>query len=271
LGDKKPTEIPMRYGIGNLRYPNILVAIDTKFQLDGTEMTSSTTFPLAFRCNKCWQLTCADSDQVGHSVPCICCSTPLVVPEITNDAIKAGEEFTKSAESKSAVQIDFDNKLTDKQIYELAREKVRQETLESGSLMALVSSRWKRLIGAMIDSFAFVVSCILGFIVLMVLGADGGIPVMIAAMTVPLMLAIVQLYMTAVEGRTVGKYCVKSKIVRLDGSPPGFFQGIVLRIIAIGFLGFIPLFGLLNACWIFQNDENRCIHDYLAGTLVIDA
>lgn len=234
-------------------------------------MTTPTILRLAFRCNKCWQLTCADSDQVGQSVPCVCCATPLVVPEATADLLKAGEEFV-TTETEPGVQIDFDNQLTPQQIYEMARDKVKQEAKESGSLEALVCSRWKRFLGSFIDSFCGMVACILGVIVFAVMGgAEGGPSVLVAAATIPLMLGICQLYMTAVEGRTIGKYCVKSKIVRLDGSPPGFFQGIILRIVAIGFLGMIPFFGLLNAIWIFMNDSNRCIHDLLAGTLVIDA
>lgn len=234
-------------------------------------MSTSTTLPLAFRCNKCWQLTSAGSDQVGKSVPCLQCSTPQVVPEATPDSIKAGEEFAANAETSATTQLDLCEELTAEQIYEIARNNVRQQAIESGSLTALACSRWKRFLGAMIDTAAYLASLFLGLIVLAVLGPDGGVSVVVAAMTVPLMLGLCQLYMTAVDGRTIGKYCVKSKIVRLDGTPPGFFQGIILRIVVIGFLGAIPFFGLFNACWIFQNDSKRCIHDYIAGTFVIDA
>lgn len=241
-------------------------------------MSTSTAIPLAYRCTKCWQMTNASSDQVGQSVPCISCSTPVVVPEATEQMVEAGQEFASSAATPDQ-QIEFPNEnLSHQEITKLAQEKVneqiRQTALETGSFEALSCSRWKRFFGSIIDSIAGMASVAIGLALAMLIGsASGGEPdasLFLVMVIVPAMLGICQLYMIAVEGRTVGKYCVKSKIVNLKGQPPGVFQGIVMRIIVIGFLGMIPFFGLINACWIF-NPPKRCLHDIIAGTYVIDA
>ena len=238
-------------------------------------MSTSTVVTLAYRCTKCWQMTCAESDQVGRMVPCISCSTPVVVPEATSKTIEAGEQFAASIETQLPPKTDLNEELTDVQIRQLATEKVRAEMRASGSPEAMVCSRWKRLFGSIIDSVAGIVAMVAGLLLAMAMkhvGGDGGsdIGLFVVMVTIPLMLGICQLYMIAVDGRTVGKYCVGSKIVNLNGQPPGFFQGIVMRIIVIAFLGMIPMFGLVNICWIF-NAPKRCLHDLIAGTYVIDA
>lgn len=160
----------------------------------------------------------------------------------------------------------------------MAKQKVNEEiwksAIQNGSFETLGCSRCKRLFGAIVDSIAAVASIVVGVILAMILDGTGGEsrdPMLLIVMAlVPAMLGICQCYMIAVEGRTIGKYCVKSKIVNLKGQPPGFFQGIVMRIIVVGFLGMLPFFGLIDACWIF-NEPKRCLHDLIAGTYVIDA
>ena len=240
-------------------------------------MTTSTILPLAFRCTKCWQLTCAGSDQAGKSVPCMSCSSPVVVPEADEKNLAAGEEFMATAESIPQQQINLNENLTHAEVDRLAREKVKEEFRALGDPSVLVCSRWKRLFGAIIDSVAGVVVVILGVVLSLIMGAIGGSPeqginpaVMLVVLILPGMFTICQLYWIATEGRTIGKYCVKSKIVNLKGQPPGFFQGVLLRIFATALLGLIPFFGIANILWIF-GDAKRCLHDYIAGTYVIDA
>jgi uncharacterized RDD family membrane protein YckC len=90
-------------------------------------------------------------------------------------------------------------------------------------------------------------------------------------LTLPMMLGISQIFFIVTEGRTVGKYAVRIKIINQLGNPPGFLQGIVLRQFAVAILGLIPFFSLVNILWIFGNNENRCLHDFIAGTTVIEA
>lgn len=235
-------------------------------------MSTSSVVRLGFRCTKCWQLTCAQSDQTGQSVPCIHCSTPVTVPAADERTIKAGEEFADANPEEATLTIDFDQELSEKEIYEIARDKVKKEMKESGSIAALTASRMRRFLASIVDSIAFLATLMLCVGVFFVMGGqEGGIPVMIASVTPIFMLGIIQLYLLAAEGRSIGKYCLGTKIVRNDGTPPGFFQGIVMRVVAVSFLGMIPFFHFFDALFIFYNDSNRCIHDYVAGTYVIMA
>ncbi|MFK2892733.1 RDD family protein [Dyella flagellata] len=74
------------------------------------------------------------------------------------------------------------------------------------------------------------------------------------------------------SGQTVGKRMLGIKIVRTDGNPATLLRIIFLRWFPIGVLGRIPLVGplvaLANVLVIFGS-ERRCIHDYIADTIVI--
>ena len=85
---------------------------------------------------------------------------------------------------------------------------------------------------------------------------------------------IVQAVLISLSGQTIGKKIVGIRIVRLDGSLPGFVYGFLMRSIvgylpaAIPFLGLIYI--LVDWCFVFRQDR-RCIHDLIAGTRVINA
>jgi uncharacterized RDD family membrane protein YckC len=59
------------------------------------------------------------------------------------------------------------------------------------------------------------------------------------------------------------------KIVRHDGSNPGFLQAVVMRNWLRVLLNMVPFFALADALFIFGANK-RCLHDLLAGTYVID-
>jgi uncharacterized RDD family membrane protein YckC len=81
----------------------------------------------------------------------------------------------------------------------------------------------------------------------------------------------VQWYMLATMGQTIGKYLLKIKIVKaFDYSNGGFVSNVLIREIANGLLNFIPLYGIVDGLFIFRQDQ-RCVHDHLASTIVIEA
>ena len=89
-----------------------------------------------------------------------------------------------------------------------------------------------------------------------------------------IILMIVQGWLLATRGQTVGKKLVGIRIVRFsDDANPGFVHAVLLRAVVITILDNIPWLGLLfwfvDCCFIFREDR-RCIHDLIADTRVID-
>ena len=83
---------------------------------------------------------------------------------------------------------------------------------------------------------------------------------------------IYQNYLVTTTGQTIGKRMAKIRIVKLDGSNPGFVYAVLLRSWLGAVISWIPLvgsiYGLVDALFIFRGDR-RCIHDHIAGTKVV--
>jgi len=79
-------------------------------------------------------------------------------------------------------------------------------------------------------------------------------------------------HLLAKHGQSVGKRLCGIRIVRQDGSAPTLWEVFVKRYLSILLLGQIPMAGnlvsLVDALFIFRKDR-RCLHDLLAGTLVV--
>lgn len=75
------------------------------------------------------------------------------------------------------------------------------------------------------------------------------------------------------RGQTWAKWLLDIRIVDLNGRQPEFWRLIVLRYGVQQILSAIPVvnvaFGLANALFIF-GEQRRCLHDYIAGTRVIN-
>ena len=80
-------------------------------------------------------------------------------------------------------------------------------------------------------------------------------------------------YLLFTRGQTIGKRVVGIRIARYaDGGLPPFWPLIAKRYAPIWVVGQIPVIGpyltLIDALFIFRSDK-RCLHDLLAGTLVV--
>jgi uncharacterized RDD family membrane protein YckC len=82
-------------------------------------------------------------------------------------------------------------------------------------------------------------------------------------------LAITTKFMMA-NGQSIGKKACGIKVVRRDGSRASVSRLIWLRNVVNGVLGLIPLYGLIDALFIF-GESRRCLHDHIADTIVIKA
>jgi uncharacterized RDD family membrane protein YckC len=144
------------------------------------------------------------------------------------------------------------------------------EAPESGFRNARLRQRWA---GAVLDQLLFLGSGIPAAVVALSLDGSSKIYATAAvALVTVLPFAVVQFYLIAKTGQSLGKKICKTRIVRLDGSPPGFVYGVVIRAWAIWAASAIPgigsFIGLADAVLVFRADR-RCLHDHLAGTRVI--
>jgi uncharacterized RDD family membrane protein YckC len=87
-------------------------------------------------------------------------------------------------------------------------------------------------------------------------------------------LAIINLVLLSKNGQTLGKKIVGTKVIMADGSPAPLWRIVLLRWLPLTAVTVIPKVGavvaLVDACVIFAS-ERRCGHDYVAGTIVVDA
>ena len=72
------------------------------------------------------------------------------------------------------------------------------------------------------------------------------------------------------NGQSIGKKACKIKILRKDGSEVSISRVIIGRNLVNGVLGIVPLYGIIDSLLIFGN-QRRCVHDYIADTIVVKA
>lgn len=79
-------------------------------------------------------------------------------------------------------------------------------------------------------------------------------------------------YLLVKHGQTVGKRICGIRIVRADGSHPSLWDSFGKRHLPVMVASQIPFIGglvsLVDACFIFREDR-RCLHDLIAGTMVV--
>ena len=144
--------------------------------------------------------------------------------------------------------------------------------------------RWLRLGAAVLDSIITGICVAPGLVILAMAGVFStpdhpNTPMLItgcAAIGVAFLLILaIQLYLLITRGQTIGKKLLGIKIVCFeDGTNPGFVKVFLLRILVNGLIGAVPFLGmaysLADILFIFRDDQ-RCIHDLLAGTKVVPA
>ena len=148
-------------------------------------------------------------------------------------------------------------------------------TSESGPVAASVglAGRGTRLGAVVIDALIYGVPMILMAILAPVLARGGDIgPIFFFLIGLSIIgIFLYQLMLLSRDGQTLGKKAVGIRIVKKDtGENGGFVSNVLLRIIVNGLLGIIPLYGLVDILFIFREDR-RCIHDMIAGTVVVRA
>ena len=147
----------------------------------------------------------------------------------------------------------------------------QHEAAGSGAL----ASRGSRLAASLIDGLAAVVILLPALASMFFVGENESISttaVAFAALSGIAFLgfAVYQLSMLVREGRTLGKKAMNIRIVNYsDGQVPSAGRLLGMRYFVNSLLGNIPFYTFLDVLLIFGN-ERRCIHDYLAGTKVVE-
>ena len=86
-----------------------------------------------------------------------------------------------------------------------------------------------------------------------------------------LLLLLAQCTLLSLKGQTIGKMTAKIRIVKAaTGMNGGFIPNVLVRLFLSNLLGIITLnlYHLVDGLFIFRGDR-RCIHDLMAGTVVI--
>jgi uncharacterized RDD family membrane protein YckC len=111
-----------------------------------------------------------------------------------------------------------------------------------------------------------------GGLIGLVLGALFGLFVFFVAMTLYAPILLVRW-----DGQTVGKRVVGIRVIQISGEKFDFVQafvreglvkGLLIALIAIFTFFLLPL---VNYLWPLWDDENRCLHDFLCSTRVVEA
>ena len=133
--------------------------------------------------------------------------------------------------------------------------------------LASLGARWW---GAFVDNLVIYAAGIATFVAFRVFDANlyaAGLTMLLTVVPV----GAYQAYLIATKGQSLGKRVAKTRIVRLDGSAPGFVYGVLLRSwLVVAITSVFSLGALVDALFVFREDR-RTLHDLLAGTRVIQA
>jgi uncharacterized RDD family membrane protein YckC len=72
------------------------------------------------------------------------------------------------------------------------------------------------------------------------------------------------------NGQSIAKKLLAIKVVRTDGAAVTFGRIFWLRNFLNGLISIVPLYGLVDALFIFS-ESRQCLHDKIAGTIVVNA
>jgi uncharacterized RDD family membrane protein YckC len=258
-------------------------------------MPTFTPTLVEFRCTRCWYSNCADAEAVGTEVGCRNCGQKLEVPEATPERIERAlalletePELLSPREDTSRQVLDFHRVYSDQEMYEIARKASYVPLNQMNFQGYPLASAWGRLFAYIIDCAIVAISCVLGVFVISWLAKQGmpiDDPIAIVRrqqelngnMLAMLMLApgffiLLQWYLLAVSGQTLGKKLLMMRIVTDDGELPGFVRAVVLRSWVCYFICAVPIvgrwFGFLDSLFIFSASR-KCLHDHVAGTRVV--
>jgi uncharacterized RDD family membrane protein YckC len=252
---------------------------------ESASMSSVLVQNLEYRCSRCFHPLYAAVDEAGTRKACSYCGTESTVPEATPDRVARAASVSPAALQPVAQPLLLrDEQMTDAQMLREVKRQMYVPPGEMQSLNGVAASRLKRFFGALIDGLLVAVAVGIGVVLVATLASQGYVDQRamqskemnldklnaMAVMYFPaLALALFQWNLISVSGQTIAKKLLGMRIVNCVGRSPGIFQGVILRNWVRNLLGLLPFFSLIDVLFIFGN-SNRCLHDYIAGTYVVD-
>lgn len=142
---------------------------------------------------------------------------------------------------------------------------------DSGSLEP--ASRQQRLLAAILDGLITMIAVLPVMFHLKLFDYPTAIETQVTAFLLGfLSVLLLHGYLLHARGQSVGKAIVGIQIVGIDGKRVSLGRIIFMRYFPVQLVSQIPTLGslltLVDVIWIFRQD-NRCLHDHIAQTMVI--
>ena len=192
--------------------------------------------------------------------------------QINSDSINSIPDESSQSLNKDTISDDeIKSTISEKQFEELTEDKLFVDNITRQFILA---SRMKRLFARLLDAaFGLISALIPGFIVTFLTKGNFDADSFFLGGAVGIIsFVIYQWYLLSTIGQTLGKKYLKIKIVKRDGEYGGFLVNVILREWVMGLIGIVPMIGgiiqLVDVLFIFR-DDRKCIHDLIAGTVVI--
>ncbi len=128
-----------------------------------------------------------------------------------------------------------------------------------------LATRQQRFLAALADGVIVGVPYVIGAI------DEVPLPLRLASVVASLALLVIQVRKLTYQGQTLGKGYVGIKIVLKDTLENGGFKiNVLKRGFLNGLLCLIPGYFIVDSLFVYR-DDHRCLHDHIAGTVVIQA
>ena len=232
--------------------------------------------PVEFDCSACQRRLRVPDEVRGQQAKCPHCEEVQWVPleespfaEATGSVPSASPDSGRGDNPYSDdVPIPSDNPFS--------APRTHASLLSDAARRYNLASRGDRFAGFFVDWFFYIICLIPGFVFAGLsehFASDlfstlGGI-LLFAGM---LAYCATQWYLITYTAQSVGKRAMRTRIIMVDGSPPGFVVGVILRNWVLGLTCLCyPIGGLLmvvDGLVIFSQNK-QCLHDMIASTLVV--
>ena len=145
----------------------------------------------------------------------------------------------------------------------------------------ILASKWRRLIGAIIDLVALTIILI---IVLIVFGEfpevaetntlsevlQNGEATSLKAQVTYYGIYFLVIALFALRSQTPGKFFTKTYIIREDGTPYGFFRTILRELLIIASLSFFLIPYIVAGVWCIFDEKAQCLWDKIGRSYVVN-